>query len=76
MHERYSIINTRNLAHGFSVKLSPCMCSHSSCPGWRNGCNSHICDTYNYEDLSTYASSSLAYYAHVTVDSDKPCFVP
>ena len=30
-----TIINTRNSAHDFSVKLSPCMCSHtdSSCPG-------------------------------------------
>ena len=24
----------RNLAHDFGVKLSPCMCSHVSCPGW------------------------------------------
>ena len=23
--------------HDFGVKLSPCMCSHVSCPGWRNG---------------------------------------
>ena len=29
--------NTGNLAHDFGVKLSPCMCSHISCPGWRNG---------------------------------------
>ena len=26
-----------NLAHDFSVKLSPCMCSHVSCLGRRNG---------------------------------------
>ena len=30
-------INSRNLACDFGVKLSPCMCSHISCPGWRNG---------------------------------------
>ena len=30
-------INARNLAHDFGVKLSRCMCSHASCPGWRNG---------------------------------------
>ena len=28
-----ALINTRNSAHDFSVKLSPCMCSHSNCPG-------------------------------------------
>ena len=26
----------RNLAHDFGVKRSSCMCSHVSCPGWRN----------------------------------------
>ena len=25
--------NARSLVHDFSVKLSPCMCSHVSCPG-------------------------------------------
>ena len=25
------------IAHDFGVKLSACMCSHVSCPGWRNG---------------------------------------
>ena len=29
--------NARSLVHVFSVKLSPCMCSHVGCPGWRNG---------------------------------------
>ena len=29
----------QNSTDDFSVKLSPCMCSHSSCPGWRNSCN-------------------------------------
>ena len=27
----------RYLAHDFGIKLSPCMCSHVSCPGWRSG---------------------------------------
>ena len=58
-----------NTIHGFSVELSPCMCSHSS-TGWRNSCNSHVCDTYSFEDLSTYISSSLAYYTPVTVHSE------
>ena len=31
-----------------------------------------ICGT-SCEDLPTYVSSSLAYHAHVTVDSDKSC---
>ena len=28
-----AVINARNLAHDFGAKLSPCMCSHVSCPG-------------------------------------------
>ena len=32
-----TVINARNLAHDFGVKLSSYMCSHISCPGWRNG---------------------------------------
>ena len=31
------LINARDLAHDSGVKLSPCMCSHISCPSWRNG---------------------------------------
>ena len=27
-----SSINARNLAHDFGVKLTPCLCSHVSCP--------------------------------------------
>ena len=34
MRERHS--KARSLVHDFSVKLSPCMCGHVSCPGWRN----------------------------------------
>jgi len=33
------LITVRDTAHVFSMKLSPCMCSHSSCPGSRNDCN-------------------------------------
>ena len=32
--------------------------------------------TVSGEDLPTYGSSSLAYYAPVIVDSDKSCCVP
>ena len=35
-HAEMALINARNLAHDFGVKLSTCMC-HISCPGWRNG---------------------------------------
>ena len=39
-----TLINTRDLAHNLSVKLtgSPCMCSCSSYPGWRNDWHMHI----------------------------------
>ena len=37
-HAQTALINAGDSAHALSVKLSPCMCSHSSCPGWRNGC--------------------------------------
>ena len=36
-HAYMALINARNLAHDFDVKLTPCMCSHISLPGWRNG---------------------------------------
>ena len=49
------LINARNLAHDSGVKLSPCMCSHVSCPGWRNGWYIHSEDL-----LVTYAFSNLA----------------
>ena len=31
--------DTGDSANDLSVKLSPCMCSYSSCPGWRNDWN-------------------------------------
>ena len=52
-----------------------CMYSHISCPGWRNGWHMWYLAIFG-KDFSTYASSSLAYYAHVTVHSDKSCCVP
>ena len=43
----------RNLAHDFGVKLSPCMSSHVSCPGWRNGW--HVIPMFiSGEDIATY----------------------
>ena len=33
-HATSALINARNSAHDFSVTLSPCMCSHSSYPGY------------------------------------------
>ena len=38
-----ALINARNSAHDFIIKLSPCMCSYISCPGWRMA---DICDTW------------------------------
>ena len=35
MHIEMILINTRNSAYDFSIKLSPGMCS----PDWRNGSN-------------------------------------
>ena len=34
MHKR---IYARNLADGFNVKRSPCVCGHNSGTGWENG---------------------------------------
>ena len=34
-----ALINARDPAHDLSTKLSPCTCSHSSCTGWRNACD-------------------------------------
>ena len=33
MDHETALRNARNLAHDFGVTLSPCMCSHVSCPG-------------------------------------------
>ena len=74
-----TLITARNPAHDFSIKLSPCICSHNNCPGWRNGCNllAYVIPSYLWWGLLYLISSpSLSYYAHVTVDSDKPCCVP
>ena len=70
-HSKTALINARNSAYDFSVKLRPCMCSHSSCPGcW------YMCyEAVSCEDLPN-ASSSLSYYARAVVDSDKSCSVP
>ena len=42
---------TGDLAHNLSVKLSPCMCSHSSCHGWRNDSLAYVIPG---EGLATY----------------------
>ena len=36
-----ALIYAGDSAHDLSVKLSPCMCSYSSCPGWRNDWHMH-----------------------------------
>ena len=33
----------QHLVHDFSVKFSPCVCSHSSCPDQTNVCNLSAC---------------------------------
>ena len=54
-HAQTALINARNLAHGFSVKLSPCMCSYISCPGWRNGWHNYVILIFiSGEDLATH----------------------
>ena len=48
-----ALINAENLAHGLSVKLSPCMSSHSSYPSWRNDGNL-LAYVIRGEDIATY----------------------
>ena len=52
-------MNTKDSSHDLSLKLSPCMCTHSSCPGWRNDCNL-LAYVLCGEDLATYTLSRLA----------------
>ena len=52
---------------------------HSSWPGLRNGCNSHVCDTYGYLLWGLIYLRIIMFgllYTHVAVHSDKPCCVP
>ena len=42
MHIKTILINARNSAYDFRVKLSPHMCN----PGWRNGSNLLVCITH------------------------------
>ena len=51
-HAKTILINIDNSAHDFSVKLSPCVCSHtdSSCPG----CLHMWCQAISGEELSRY----------------------
>ena len=37
---------TGDSAHNLIVKLSPCMCSHNSCHGWRNDSLAYVIATY------------------------------
>jgi len=41
-----TLINTRDPTHDLSVKLSPCMCIHSSCLGWINDWHIHVIPSY------------------------------
>ena len=69
MHIITILINVRNSAYDFSIKLSSGMCS----PGWRNGSN--LLDVI--PKYTTYLLvHNHGYYAHVTVDSDKSFRVP
>ena len=54
------LINTRNSAHDFSVKLSPCICSQTDSRCWHN----MWCLAISGEDLSRYL-----------LVRDKSCFV-
>ena len=42
------------------------MCSHSSCPGWRNSCNLMAYVRPSYRTLPTYMSSSLGPHTSAT----------
>ena len=54
IHIKTALINVRHPTHDFSVNLSLSMCSHSSCPDWRNvtACNFLII-TFG-DDLASY----------------------
>ena len=54
------LINARNVAHNSCVKLCPCMCSHVSFPGWRNGWHLWYRPIVSEDLLVTYALSNLA----------------
>ena len=57
-------INTTDSAYDLSVNLSPWMCSHNSCPGWRSDGNllAYVIPiATSGVDLATYTSSTLAY---------------
>ena len=65
----------QNSTDDFSVKLSPCMCSHSSCPGWRNSCNLMANVRPSYRTLPTYMSSSLGPHTSVTALHTHVCML-
>ena len=41
VQKRHSYVLETSSAHDLSVKLSACVCSYSSCPGWRNDWHMH-----------------------------------
>ena len=67
MHKSHS----GDSAHDLSVKLSPWLCSHNSCPDWRNDGNllAYVIPiATSGEDIATYPLSSLAYKANIMFD--------
>ena len=56
-HAQMALINARNSAHDFNVKLNPWLCSDISCSGWEM---TGICDTHLFlvRALATDALSS------------------
>ena len=65
----------QNSTDDFSVKLSPCMCSHSSCPDWRNSCNLMAYVRPSYRTLPTYMSSSLGPHTSATALHTHVCML-
>ena len=69
-HLTTALINARNSAHDFSVKLSTSMCSYIGYSGWRNGWlmrYSVILD----KDLATYVFWNLAIVTNAAICHDK-----
>ena len=73
MHIRLILINARNSAHDLSITFSPCMSNPHSRRGYK--LLAYVIPSYRTY-LLMHQQLGLAYYAHVTVDSDKPCCVP
>ena len=74
VRDMHKLINTNNSAHDFSVKFSPCICSHtdSSCPGcWHQ--DIYLCVTNSVTNLFAACSGSTPRCSNSTIESQLMC---